>query len=299
VPLLLGSSARMPVARPQCRIDRTIFLPTPSVTMALSFVNTSGSWLTASTAFFSQECRNTNVSWPENERRGPWLGVFSLRGLVSLISYPEWQFELPALQLRQQPFHGEPDDGGFPDVPLLRSGVQAVVQGLVQIKRDGNARPIGFRACSFTVSRLSHGRSSVQVMTRKCSYVNSPQINRFRAAERSHYSSLRTCRVQSLNGPKSRCARNRHSSIKTKIPEMFGRIPPVGGTGLYSRPSARSPSLRLTMVRRSRGGAQSRPFGDNPFRGKAEFKTVAKGRRPSRAQGFGPGFPSLPRPAFF
>ena len=38
-----GSSSRMPVIRPQCRIDRTMFLPTPSVITASSRVNTSGS----------------------------------------------------------------------------------------------------------------------------------------------------------------------------------------------------------------------------------------------------------------
>src|SRR5436305_14258423 len=136
VPRLLGSSARAPVARRQCRMERTMFLPTPSVTMALSFVNTSGSFATASTAFLSHECRKTKVSWPENERRGAWLAALSLRVFVSLILYPQRQFQLAAVELRQEPFDGKPDDGGFAHVALFRGRVQAAVQGFVQVNRD-------------------------------------------------------------------------------------------------------------------------------------------------------------------
>ena len=71
VPRLFGSSSRTPVANPQCRIDRTMFFPTPRVTMASSCANTRGSAQTASTAFLSQVYRKTKVSWPENEDLGP------------------------------------------------------------------------------------------------------------------------------------------------------------------------------------------------------------------------------------
>ena len=42
--------------------EGTMFFPTPSVTIPLSRVKTSGSSVTPSTAFFSHECRKTNVS---------------------------------------------------------------------------------------------------------------------------------------------------------------------------------------------------------------------------------------------
>src|SRR5262249_51240713 len=97
------------------------------------------------------------VSWPENETRGAWLADLSLRVFVSLILYPQWQFQLAAVELRQKPLDGEPDDGGFADVALFRGRVQPAVQGFVQINRDRDACPFGFRAGRGTLSRLSHG----------------------------------------------------------------------------------------------------------------------------------------------
>src|SRR5215510_10728296 len=55
------------MARHQCRIELTMFLPTPKSTRARSREKKVGSCATASTPFLSQPCRNGNVSWPENE----------------------------------------------------------------------------------------------------------------------------------------------------------------------------------------------------------------------------------------
>ena len=64
-----GASSSMPVTRPQWRIDETMFLPTPSFTIASSAWNAYGSASTASTAFLSHVYRNGKVSCPENDTR--------------------------------------------------------------------------------------------------------------------------------------------------------------------------------------------------------------------------------------
>src|SRR4029077_14193734 len=64
LPRLLGtseSSSSSPNASAQCRIDTTMFLPTPSRTSASSAENAFGSSTTASTAFLGQLYRNGNV----------------------------------------------------------------------------------------------------------------------------------------------------------------------------------------------------------------------------------------------
>lgn len=71
--------------------------------------------------------------------------------------YTQWQFELPALKLCEEPFHGQANDRGLADMAFLRGCVEAVVQGGVEINRDRDARPVGFRSGHAAVSQLSHG----------------------------------------------------------------------------------------------------------------------------------------------
>ena len=73
------ASSNMPVTKPQWRIDDTMFLPTPSFTMASSASNAYGSAAAASTAFLSHGYRNGNVSWPENETRSATITLPPLR----------------------------------------------------------------------------------------------------------------------------------------------------------------------------------------------------------------------------
>ena len=51
----------------QCRIELTMFFPTPKVTEAFSDENTVGSSVTASTPFFSHVYRKGKVWWPEKD----------------------------------------------------------------------------------------------------------------------------------------------------------------------------------------------------------------------------------------
>ena len=69
LPRRRGASSNMPVTKPQWRIDDTMFLPTPSLTIASSASNACGFPSAASTAFFSHGYRNGKVSCPENDTR--------------------------------------------------------------------------------------------------------------------------------------------------------------------------------------------------------------------------------------
>ena len=62
-----GSVFMSPATVHQCRMELTMFLPTPKITGASSAVNTFGLSITASTPFFSHVYRNGKVWCPEKD----------------------------------------------------------------------------------------------------------------------------------------------------------------------------------------------------------------------------------------
>src|SRR5262245_49163555 len=105
-------------------MDRTMFLPTPSATIASSRPNIAGSSATAITAFVSQPYRKTNVSWPVNEKaRDAGAGASVARSRRDLRIRPRYsnterQIELTVRNVIEQPLNCGSDELGLVDLPL-------------------------------------------------------------------------------------------------------------------------------------------------------------------------------------
>ena len=153
-----------------------MFFPTPSVTIALSFVKTSGSLVTASTAFFSHAWRKTNVSCPENEGLSVAVMLERLVAVVfSIYLETERQFQLTSVELIQKPLQGEANDRRLAYPAGLCCGIQAAVEGVFQIECNGHTRPLDLSARRRSLCRrFPHESELLRIMTRIGTRVKSP-----------------------------------------------------------------------------------------------------------------------------